>query len=57
MPVSCLPCQLSYSEGQKLLWSQKDILEDKPAFFHCLVAKDSFSKDLIQQFIKQPEIP
>jgi len=45
-----------FSGTRELLRFQKDILNEQPAFFHSFVSKDSFPGDLIQQFLKQPEV-
>jgi len=39
-----------------ILHSHKGVLKELPALLHSFVSKDSFPGDLIQQFLKQPEV-
>lgn len=43
-------------EDGELLCSQKGVLKGLPALFHSYVPKDSFSGDLVQQFLTHLEV-
>jgi len=41
---------------REFLCSQKGIFKESPALLHSFVSKESFPGDLIQQFLKQPQV-